>query len=172
MVLHGILVFNSIHYYSMVFNGITGYYIVFDDIQLHSMVLQSITWYSMALHGIQLYCWLLFNGKNDPDWTIGSEVAFFDQFHHTKHVSMSEIGPADSVGEKNDPDRTVGSEVRTFDQVVTMWSPSGHRVVTEWSPCGHQVVSWSRIFLVFNGIQWFSMVFRWSRMVSVGLGWS
>ena len=78
MVLHGILVFKSIHYYSMVFNGIAnaGYYIVFDDIQLHLMVLQSITWYSMALHGIQLYCWLLFNGKNDPDWTIGSECNF------------------------------------------------------------------------------------------------
>ena len=25
---------------------------------------------------------------------------------------------------------------------------------------------------VFNGFQWFSMVFRWSRLVSDGLGWS
>ena len=32
MILHGILVFDSIHYYSMEFDGIAGYYIVFDNI--------------------------------------------------------------------------------------------------------------------------------------------
>ena len=33
MVLHGILLLNSIHWYCMVFDGIAGYYMVFDGIQ-------------------------------------------------------------------------------------------------------------------------------------------
>ena len=43
---------------------------------------------------------------------------------------------------------------------------------TSWSPSGRQVVSWSRMVLVFDGIQWYSMVLNGIQMVSPGLVWS
>ena len=95
--------------------------------------------------------------KNYPDQTVGSEVSMVGHFHHTKHVSMPSLGPADTVG-------------KSGHQVVTKWSPTGHQVVTKWSPRGHQVVTkWSP-----SGHQ-VSDSLGWSRMVSVGLdglGWS
>ena len=38
--------------------------------------------------------------KNDRNRTVGSEVSIFGHFHHTRHVSMSQLGPADIVGKK------------------------------------------------------------------------
>ena len=111
--------------------------------------------------------------KNYPDQTVGSEVSMVGHFHHTKHVSMPSLGPADTVGKSGH--QVVTNRSPSGHQVVTKWSPRGHQVVTKWLPSGHQVVSWSRMVLVLDGIQWYSMVFNglgWSRMVLDGLGWS
>ena len=62
MVLDGILVFDSIHWYSdgiqlylMEVHGMAGNYIVFYGIQWYSMELHGIQWHCRLLHGIQWY---------------------------------------------------------------------------------------------------------------------